>query len=288
MSCLRSETQIAALPTAVGFDRWQATLELAYARRGPATVPVLRRHQGPLRVQKHFHPEGPEVCHHILVHPPGGIAGGDALRMDIELGTDAAALITSPGAAKWYRGTEEASLEVTQRLAGGAVLEWLPLETILYSGARCHIRNRIELAGTARLLYTDVLCLGRPGSGERFAAGYWRQSSEIRRDGRLLWCEQALLEGGDPLQAAQVGLGGATVLGMLLWVGAPLPDDLIADCRDLPLRGRGGVTQLPALFSARCLCDSTEEALRWLRALWVLLRPPLLGRAAVPPRIWAT
>lgn len=60
---------------------WHAELELAYARQQDWTRPVLRRHLGPLRVQKHLHAEGPGVCQHIIVHPPGGIAGGDSLTL---------------------------------------------------------------------------------------------------------------------------------------------------------------------------------------------------------------
>lgn len=270
------------------FGRWHASLELAYAWRDGVTVPSLRRHQGPLRVQKHFHPEGPAVCHHIIVHPPGGIAGGDALRIAVEAGAGAQALITSPGAAKWYRGAGEATLDVRLTLADAAVLEWLPLETILYSGAHCAIRNRIDMTGSAQLLFADVLCFGRPGSGERFDQGRWRQTGEIRRDGRLLWCEQSCVAGDDPLLDAAAGLAGATVMGSLLWAGRPLPAELHEAILALPMAGRAGATQLPELWSARCLCDSVEEAQRWLRAVWSLLRPALLGRAAVSPRIWAT
>lgn len=287
MTSLPSERAVAPEP-ADAFGHWRAALTLAYASRDGATVPVRRRHHGPLRVQKHFHPEGPAVCHHIIVHPPGGIAGGDALRIDIAVDSGAHALITSPGAAKWYRGTGEATLDLALTLAEGAVLEWLPLETIVYSGAHCRIRNRIDLAGDARLLFADVICLGRPGCGERFDHGRWRQAGEIRRDGRLLWCEETCIDGDDPLLDAAAGLAGATVTGSLLWVGPPLPDELHEACLALPLAGRAGATQLPDAWSARCLCDSVEEAQRWLRAVWVLLRPAMLGRAAVMPRIWAT
>ncbi len=273
------------------FGRWSAELELAYMCRGGATIPALRRHQGPLRVQKHFYPEGSRVCQHIIVHPPGGIAGGDSLRIAVDVGPQAHVLLTSPGAAKWYRSAREATLDVELHVARGATLEWLPLETILFAGSHSRIRNRIDLAGDAKLLCIDVLCFGRPGSGEYFgdvAAGRWRQQSGLWRDGRQLWTETALLAAQDPLLNAAAGMGGATVLGTLLWAGPPVPADIHAACVALPLHGRGGVTQLPDIWSARCLCTSVEDAHHWLRGLWALLRPAMLGRPAVPPRIWAT
>lgn len=273
------------------FGHWHAALQLRYAFRDGSTVPVLRKHHGPLRVQKHFHPEGPSLCQHILVHPPGGIAGGDRLSIDVELEKNAQVLLTSPGAAKWYRGDRDAHMGLAIRVAAGAALEWLPLETIFYAGARCRVQNRIELSGDARLLFADVACFGRPGAGEMFsdaAGGCWRQSGEIRRDGRLLWSEESALRAGDALFASPVGMNGKTVLATLLWAGPALPAEIHEQCRLVSVQGRAGVTQLPAIWQARCVCDSVESAQRWLRALWAILRPALLGREAIAPRIWAT
>src|SRR5688572_15424351 len=101
---------------------WHAELQLAYARQQDWTRPVLRRHLGPLRVQKHLHAEGPEVCQHIIVHPPGGIAGGDSLNIQASVGERAWAQLTSPGAAKWYRAAGSARQAVELRVQPGATL----------------------------------------------------------------------------------------------------------------------------------------------------------------------
>jgi urease accessory protein len=82
---------------------WLASLELAFARRDAATILARRRHAGPLRVQKPLYPEDESVCHAIVLHPPAGIAGGDRLRIDCTPDAAAHALLTTPGAGKWYR-----------------------------------------------------------------------------------------------------------------------------------------------------------------------------------------
>lgn len=266
---------------------WNAELELAYARFDGSTRPVLRRHSGPLRVQKHLYPEGPEVCQHIIVHPPGGIAGGDRLDISASVGSGAWAQLTSPGAAKWYRAGGPAFQNVQLRVEAGATLEWLPQETIVYSAAQAELTTTIELEGNARLFYWDIIALGRPASGERFDAGHFQAQLNIHRDGDLLWHERQRVAGNDGLLYSPIGLDGQPVFATMI-VSGEIDADLMERCRELPGRVRGDLTQLPGLVVARCLCDEALHARAWLIDLWRLLRPELLGREAVAPRIWST
>lgn len=274
-------------PAAHFHPAWHAELELAYARVGDGTRPVTRRHLGPLRVQKHLHAEGPEVCQHIIVHPPGGIAGGDTLDLDIRAGRDAWAQLTSPGAAKWYRAASTARQSLRIHVEPGATLEWLPQETIVFSGAQAELQAEIDLAEDARLFYWDVVALGRPASGERFGQGSFAAALDIRRDGRRLWHERQRIEGGDRLLDSPIGLAGKPVMATLIASGQ-IDAELLEACRALPCQGRGNLSQLPGLVVARCLAAEALHARAWLIELWRLLRPALLGREAVPPRIWST
>ncbi|WP_288101293.1 urease accessory protein UreD [Pseudomonas sp.] len=266
---------------------WHAELELAYARFGDSTRPVQRRHLGPLRVQKHLYAEGPQVCQHIIVHPPGGIAGGDRLNISASVGRDAWAQITSPGAAKWYRAAGPAYQQLKLQVAAGATLEWLPQETIIFSAAQAELSTAIDLEGDARLFYWDVVALGRPASGERFDLGHFQAQLDIRRDGQLLWHERQRIVGADGLLDSPIGLDGQPVFATLLVTGE-IDSDLLERCRSLPHAVRGDLTQLPGLLVARCLASEALLARGWLIDVWRLLRPALLGREAMPPRIWNT
>src|SRR5688572_28176453 len=147
---------------------WRAELALGYERRGMRTVLASRRHDGPLVVQKPLYPEGDAVCHTILVHPPGGIAGGDELVIDVDAGAAAHVLLTTPAAAKWYRTSgPEASQQASVRAGPGACVEWLPQETILYDGSRTRIDTTVALAADATFIGWDIVCLGRTAHGER-------------------------------------------------------------------------------------------------------------------------
>jgi urease accessory protein len=272
---------------------WEARLDLRFARRDERTVLVERAHRGPLVVQKTLHPEGPGVCQAIVVHPPGGIAGGDRLALSVVVERDAHAQLTTPGATKWYRTAGPfAGQAFTAHVAAGAMLEWLPHETIVFDGARADLTTVITLAGDALFVGWDVVSLGRTASGERFERGDYRQRFELVRDHALVWVERTNLAAGSPLLAAPVGLYGAPMFGTFVVAAPAIGDDLVVACRGVvPDAGAGmvgAVTRLPGMLVARCRGDSPEAARAWFTALWTLVRPALTGRAAVPPRIWNT
>ena len=270
---------------------WQARLALEYTLQGGRTTLSGREHSGPLVVQKALYPEGNAVCHSIIVHPPGGIAGGDALQLEVRLREDTAALLTTPGAGKWYRSLgPTASLAQQFDIGCGAVLEWLPQPAIVFDAARAETRIEVRLHQEALYMGWELTCMGRTASGERFNSGELRQRTEVWQQGRRLWCEYARLAGGDPMLASNAGLAGCTVSATLIAAGKDIGKGLLEQCRNIaPAAGEhSGITVLPRVLLARYLGHSSEAAMHYFIALWSLLRPALAGRAAVPPRIWAT
>lgn len=267
---------------------WKAELALEFERAGGRTVLAKRRHDGPLVVQKALYPEGEGVCHTIVVHPPGGIAGGDDLMISASVAQGAAALLTTPGAAKWYRSAGPwAGQRIFFEIAG--TLEWVPQETIVYNGALARMRAEIRLAGDARYLGWEILCLGRTGSGERFARGEGTLATSLWRDGAMLWNERGRIKGGSPLLQSFAGFAGRTVSGTLLAAAPSIENEWLARCREVaPESGESAVTRLPGVLVARYLGDSSEAAKTYFRRLWGVLRPALIGRDAAEPRIWRT
>jgi urease accessory protein len=112
-------------------DRWPAELHLRFARDKKRSVLIENRHAGPLVVQKAIYPEGEQICHVVVVHPPGGMAGGDELTLEIDLAANSSAVISTPGAAKWYKAPRRTCRQKTTiRLEKGSTLDWLPQENI--------------------------------------------------------------------------------------------------------------------------------------------------------------
>jgi len=267
---------------------WKARLSLEFRFANEKTTLGRKTHDGPLVVQKPLYPEGDAVCHAIVVHPPGGIAGGDELRIDAKVGAGAAALLTTPGAAKWYRSAgPRARQDVSLDVRGS--LEWLPQETIVFDGALAEASLEADLAADASLIGWDIICLGRTGSGETFTRGSYRTRMRIRREGRLLWLERGRIDGGSPLLDSPAGLGGHSVCGTLYACAPGLGREHVQGVRAVePDDGRGAATLLPGILLARYLGDSSEAARRYFAALWRSLRPALAGRDAHEPRIWRT
>ena len=280
------------MPTPAGaHGAWQAQLRLGFALHDGVSRLVERAHSGPLRVQKPLYPEGDAVCHAIIIHPPGGVVGGDRLAVDATAGDGAHALLTSPGAAKWYRANGHVSGQhVVLRAGAGAAIEWLPQESIFFDQACVRLHHEVELAADAGYIGCDVVCLGRSASGETFNEGSISQQVRIRRSGRLLWCEQGVLAAGGALMASPLGLGGHTVCATLIAVGMPVSASVLAALREIkvPAGAAFGATHMKALVVVRLLCGDSEAARRVMLAAWQLLRPAMLGRAAVVPRIWNT
>jgi urease accessory protein len=275
-----------ALPAA----RWRARLALAFERRDARSVLASREHDGPLVVQKPLYPEGESICHAIVVHPPAGIVGGDELVIEVQAREGSSALLTSPGAGKWYRSAgpwARQSVSIDARAASR--VEWLPQETIVYDAARADISWEARIARDARMIAWDVFCLGRTGSGEGFGRGRMRISTRLWRDGRLAWLEQGRVEPGSPLARSAAGLNGAPVFGTMIVAAPAIEDAWLAQCREVRARsGDVSVTRLPGLMVARYRGDSTEAARGYFTALWARVREPVMGRAAVEPRIWRT
>ncbi len=272
----------------------EARLSLGFADDGGTTRLIERKHFGPLRVQKALYPEGPAVCHAIVVHPPGGVVGGDALSISARVGADAHAFITTPGAAKWYRANGQVSKQsIRLEVGASATLEWLPQETIFFDDADVRLEQSISLAADAVFIGCDILCFGRTASGESFNSGRIAQRMSLRRGGRLLWFEQGELLGGSDAMKSPLGLAGKTVCATLVAAGRPVNAALLNAIRDdtgSALDGTGGfgVTQLKSVLIARYLGDSSEIARHVMTCVWQRLRPELLNRDAMTPRIWKT
>jgi urease accessory protein len=274
---------------------WRAHLCVDYRRDGDTTR-ALDRHEGPLRVLRSLYPEGPGICHQVLVHPPGGLVGGDTLELTLALAEGSHALLTTPGATRFYRSQGQTALQQVQAtLADGARLEWLPQETLVHAGCLGDNRLQFDLAPGAQMMGWDVLALGLPASGQPFDRGRYAQRITIPGT----WLEQGVIDASDRLLLdSPLGLAGHSVLATL-WLasgsawGADLRSNALeaarAEITGQGMAGTAGATAAqPGLLLVRVLAQRVEPALDLLRRVRLAWRRLAWGLEAAEPRVWRT
>jgi urease accessory protein len=266
-------------------------LELSFEHREAGTILARNEHKGPLRVQKSLYPEGPDICHVAILHPPGGIAATDSLCTRVSLAGGSRALLTTPGATKWYRSNGSlAQQQLRFDLDGDAILEWLPRENILFDGSRISMTLDIALSAQSRYFGWEVLSFGRRASGESWHRGILQMRTSICRANRMLWSEMANIDAGSGFMNSSVGMSAFTVYGTFLVAGYEVERELLTACRRVrPAlnESRTGITRVPSVLIARYLGDSSEEVFNYFTELWTVLRPALSAKTSCAPRVWA-
>lgn len=221
----------------------------------------------------------------VLINTGGGMAGGDRLDAEIALDATAHVVVATQAAEKIYRSQgPETVVRTRVRLAEGARLDWLPQETILFSGARLTRSLDVDMAADATLLACESVYFGRVAMGEVLEAGAFRDSWRIRRGGRLVFAENARLDGLINLTLAEKAVAdGARALATVLLV-QPDAATRLEEARAV-VAGQDcacGVTALDGFLLARFL--SVDAAV--LRRGLVTLIAHLSGHAL--PRVWTT
>lgn len=299
ISCIRLRQKLVIKtsieqPTNTLQNNWHGCLNLAYANRSGKTQIIRNEMQAPLKVQRPFYPEGKEVCHTAILHTAGGVVGGDRLSLNCHLEADAKALITTTAAGKIYRSNgQQAQQNIELKVDSGAVLEWLPQETIVFDGAIYRQDLRVELAPQASILLWEITRFGRSARGEKFGSGEWRSNSEIWQQNRPLWIDRQWLKGGEKMLESPHGLAGQPVAATLAWVGEPVTAEIVEKVRALqcettiyPGNSSRGITRIPNGLLCRYRGDSTAAARDWFVRIWQLLRLSVAGRPCCLPRLW--
>ena len=273
---------------------WRAELKLDYTRESERSV-ARYLHQGPLRILQSLYPEGDQICHNVLVHPPGGLVGGDILDIQITVAEGAHGLISTPSATRFYKSGGQAALQqVLATLAPGARLEWLPLEAIAYNDCEATNRAVFNLAPSAELITWDVTALGLPSSNMAFTQGHFQQHIEISG----VWLERGNIRGDDTRWLnSPLGLAGDKCIASLVFaagstIEAHRATQALEAARDVieahPLRLQAGITCAhPQVIVLRVMSPLVEPTMDLLKKVWAVWRHTLWSLPSTPPRIWS-
>lgn len=276
---------------------WYAQLELGFCFENSRTIMSHRKHRGPVRVQKMLWPERTGVCHAIIVHPPAGIAGGDHLTFEIETKDQAHAVVTTPGAGKWYKTNgKQAFQHIHLHVKDQSILEWVPQETMLFDGALAHSETHIHLDNAASFIGWDMLVLGRQARAERFVQGSYYNQFKLWREHKLLVADTLYFEGEDRWLSSCLGMNNQAVMGSF-WAAAPEKyrssfylEQQLELIRELMMRMQAPVTLtlLDDVVSARFLGNDVRHCHDAFAAIRAKLRRYWFDLEEEFPRIWKT
>jgi urease accessory protein len=274
---------------------WLAQLEIDYTLAGERTV-AHHTHNGPLRVLQSLYPEPGGICHNVLVHPPGGLVGGDALTITITGADHTHALITTPGATRFYRSNQDLAVQRTMvTLSGRARLEWLPLEAIAYDQCLAENHLTVNLDADSEFIGWDVAAFGLPNASLPYLQGSFMQHIEVHG----IWLERGRLDASDArLMNGPLGLAGHRCMASVFFVsGKPIERTRREQALELArsivgshaLCTTSGVTSPnPQVIVLRVLAPVVEPAMQLLRQVWQVWRQHLWQLPATAPRVWST
>jgi urease accessory protein len=293
---------------------WQADLALVFSQiKNRGTRLTRNRHRGPLYVQKPFYPEGPDVAHVYLLHPPGGLVSGDTLKLDLELGDGAQGLITTPGAMRMYKARQNSPFQRQHArilIQENATLEWFPMEAIVYNQAHAELETTIKLNNNSSIFAWEITCFGLTASAEKFKKGYFKQRYRIEKNNKPIFIDNLVVDNLDMHKlsidkknnrqffSSYAGMQNKTVSGFFI-AGTFENKDyskqreiLTEQLRNLLVKKNFDktitITWVNDLCVARYLGDSAFQARKGFILLWQTLRPALIQLKACEPRIWLT
>jgi urease accessory protein len=268
---------------------WKAQLSLEFEKRADRTVVASRKHAGPLVIQKPFYPEG-APCHIYLLHPPGGLVGGDQLILNVKLDNQSHVLITTPSAAKFYRSAGPvAQQNQTFNVCNESLLEWMPQETIVFDQSNAAINTEINLEENSKVIGWEIICLGRTASGEKFVTGNLLQKLQLSINNKPTFIERALFQGKSELLCAPWGLANQPTVGTM--IVAPGNRQLVQEIREkvhAEPHELFSVTLMDKVLVCRYLGPQAEAAKDLFIKVWKIVRPHIKNIEACIPRIWNT
>lgn len=276
---------------------WHARLQLDYTVEEPNARTVARyEHNGPLRILQSLYPEGDGICHNVLVHPPGGLVGGDTLDIAATVGPGAHGLVTTPGATRFYRSTGPLALQRSHlTLAEGARLEWLPLEALCYSACNAENHLTLNLAPGAECMGWDVTALGLPHAEQPFVQGRFVQHLTVPG----LWLERGVIDAADErLLQSPLGLAGQRCMASMFFAaGSALERNrrdaaldaarAVMDAHPTLTATAGATSPNAQMVVVRVLAPQVEPAMKLLKAVRVAWREQMWALQGEAPRIWA-
>ncbi|WP_159715168.1 urease accessory protein UreD [Blochmannia endosymbiont of Camponotus nipponensis] len=269
------------------FEGWLGELELNFAVRKGRSVLTKCKHVGPFYVKKSFYSDNDNTPHVYLLHPPGGLVGGDKLMLDVQLESGSRALLTTPGAAKFYSSNGMCAVQKnTFKLEGNTAFEWVPQSSIFFPKTKAKVDTTFIIEQGSKVISFEMLHFGNVSLG----ADVYPEEVDI--------CLNVFLYNSVGLQErlrinklnCVIKLGGFQISALLFAI--PSDEEILNKVRKLITSVKhfqiGGATLLDEILVVRLLGNDNQYLKSLLHCIWYTIRPVIIGREVTVPRIWST
>jgi urease accessory protein len=273
-------------------------LRLGFERRGERTVLADLDTRTPCLAQRALHCDEalPDMAWLFTITTTGTVLQGDRLSLEIALGPEARAHVTTQSATKIHSmDANYAAQRAVFTLAPGSYLEYLPDPLIPHREARYASDTCIVVDPAASVLCSEIVQPGRKHHhpDEAFGATLLSLATAAERpDGTPLFEERLHVE---PARYAvrQTGVmdGYDVFANVILCTPAPIAERIMARVDADVDRDRGlayGACRLPndAGIVYKVLGGATEPVRAQVREFWRVAREEITGAAIPPPYLW--
>jgi urease accessory protein len=210
---------------------------LRFVRSGPRTVLARVFATSPLRV---LAPRSSGASAWVYAATfGGGLVGGDAIRMTVDVAAGARAFLATQASTKVYRSTAPASQHLHAVVGDDALLAVVPDPIVCFAGSSFSQEQAYDLGTRATLVAVDWLTSGRHAAGERWLFDRYASRIDLRRDGRRILYDSLRLAREDGVLARRMGRFNVCLLTVMT---GPLAQQAaartIAVVKDLPIERR--------------------------------------------------
>ena len=230
----------------------------------------------------------PDMAYVYIVSPSGGILQGDRYLIDITLGNNTFAHVTTQGATRIYRMEKNyASQTVNIKVEEGSFLEYIPDQIIPFRNSRFYQEVNLNVHDNATMIYSEVIVPGRVASGEEFEYDICYIKTVGRNHlGRPRFIDTVKLEPKNENLRAEGILGNFTVVGTIYVVTKEsyvkdLQYEISERIKGLEVKGKisGGTSILPARqgIIIRILSNSAEDVKKIIFYVVGIARKQIVG-----------
>jgi urease accessory protein len=208
----------------------------------------------------------------------GGFVGGDEVRMSLEVGAGATALLTTQASTKVYRSLKPARQTISGRVEDAALLAVVPDPVVCFADADFSQDQTYWLAPLGNIVVVDWMTSGRQASGERWMFERYASRIRIERDGTLIVFDSITLE--HERESVVARMGRFNVCATVIINGPRLEEaaaGIVAETAGMPVRASADLVESASRIRGgvlvRAMGASVEQVGRLIRERLEFLVP---------------